>query len=204
MSKIINIIGKKFNKLTVICRVGSSKSRDVLYKCKCDCGKETFSTGYKLRKGIKISCGCAQRESASKKMKKHGFSSTKIYDIWCLMIQRCEYKKHPYFYRYGGRGIIVCDEWKNDFMNFYNWAVKNGYKEGLTIERIDNDGDYCPENCRWATRKEQARNRKTNHFIWLNNKRYCLAEISEKTGINYNKIIYLEKNNKNILENILE
>lgn len=116
------------------------------------------------------------------KMEKHNMSGSKLYQVWRAMKSRCYTKKNEYYHRYGERGIVVCEEWKNSFITFYSWASKNGYEEGLSIERINNDGNYCPENCRWATILEQSNNTCKNVLItafgetktlrgWSNDKR---------------------------------
>lgn len=115
--------------------------------------------------------------------KTHLMTDTKIYHSWRAMIQRCYYKKHKYYYNYGGRGIKVYPEWKNNFQNFYTWALENGYKEGLSIDRIDNNKDYSPENCKWSDRYTQSRNRKSNIFLEYKGERLCIEDWSKRTGI---------------------
>ena len=119
----------------------------------------------------------------------HGLSKTRIYGIWKKMIYRCENPKVAEFKHYGGRGIKVCKEW-HDIKNFYNWAINNGYGERLEIDRIDNSKDYCPENCRWATRKQQCNNERRNVRTEINGVTHTLAEWSEITGINANTLQY--------------
>lgn len=118
-------------------------------------------------------------------VQQHNLSSSKIYYIYHMMKSRCYNKNIKTFHRYGGRGIKICQEWLDDFMNFYNWAMSNGYKEGLWIERIDNDGDYAPSNCKWATKREQCQNREQTIKITYNGQTHCLAEWSRITGINF-------------------
>ena len=114
---------------------------------------------------------------------RHGLCESKLYYILAVMKNRCLNPKAQYYHRYGGRGIRVCDEWMKDFQSFYDWAMANGYREGLSIDRIDNDGNYCPENCRWTTTMKQANNRSTNHLISHDGKTNTIAEWSRITGI---------------------
>lgn len=121
-------------------------------------------------------------------MSKHGMKNTRIYEIWCGMKKRCYNKNSKSFEKYGAKGIIVCDEWKNDFLNFYNWSVKNGYSENLTIDRINNNGNYEPSNCRWITHREQQRNRSNNIYLEHESQIKTLAEWCAIMNEPYNKI----------------
>ena len=178
MGKIKDLTGKKFGRLTVIKRVENDKSNRSQWLCKCECGKEAIVKSHYLTSGQKKSCGCLQSEINSSVHTKHGHRNSRLYRIWQGMITRCFNQNHSHYKDYGGRGIIVCDEWKKDFQCFYDWAVANGYSDDLTIDRIDNDGNYEPSNCRWATRKEQTRNRSIT-------KKISIAEIAEIDGISY-------------------
>lgn len=204
--KNIDITGKKFGRLTAI-RFHHNKTRNngrtrQYWLCKCDCGKETIVLKSNLGKKV-FSCGCLQKEQArticSKNFTKHSLSNTRLFKIWVNMKERCLNKKNTAFKNYGGRGISVCAEWISDFMNFYNWAINNGYQDNLTIDRIDNNGNYEPNNCRWADRKEQGRNKRNNVIVIINDKKYCASELSELLKIPYKRL--LKKIHKNNLQN---
>lgn len=175
MVNFIDLTGQKFSRLLVIRRDVSKKGRSS-WLCKCDCGKETIVLGQDLKSGHTHSCGCMYKKSC--------YRDTRLYQIWKGMKKRCSNKKHHHYINYGGRGIDVCAEWKNDFNIFYDWAIVNGYTKNLTIDRIDVNGNYCPENCRWTTMKEQQRNRRNNHII----KGKTIAEWAEIKGVAYQKI----------------
>ena len=137
------------------------KRRYGIYKCGF-CGNEFKAQVQHINSGATKSCGCYQKRRTSESHKTHGLGSTRLYPIWASIKKRTLNLKTVDYINYGGRGISICDEWKNDFMSFYNWAMENGYEEnkGLSIDRIDNDGNYCPENCRWTTSIIQNRNRR--------------------------------------------
>ena len=136
------------------------KVRFGIYKCGF-CGTEFKTTLNNVKRGKTKSCGCYQKRRTSESNKTHGLQNTRIYNIWTKIKGRTLNIKNRQFPYYGGRGITICEEWKNDFMSFYNWAMSNGYSEELSIDRIDNDGNYCPENCRWTTPTIQNRNQRT-------------------------------------------
>lgn len=131
-----------------------------------------------------------QRDSKGRFVAKHGAKNTKIYRVWCGMKERCNNPHNKSFARYGGRGIKVCEEWDASFEIFYKWAIKNGYKEGLTIDRENNDGNYEPDNCRWITTAEQNRNYSKNHLITYEGKTKCLSDWANYFGINRGTILF--------------
>lgn len=123
-------------------------------------------------------------------VRKHPPSQDRLYAVWCAMKERCNNTHNKRYPRYGGRGIRVCKEWSNDFSDFAKWAENNGYRDGLTIDRMENDGNYCPENCRWVTTKQQNRNYSRNHMITYNGKTQCIADWADETGIKAVTILY--------------
>lgn len=184
MSKLIDLSGQRFGRLTVIKKAESSKGK-TKWHCKCDCGRETTVFGCNLKKGVAKSCGCLRNEATSERRTSHGQRWTRLYNIWEQMKGRCTRPAHPFYRLYGGRGITVCDEWRDSFKVFHDWAMANGYAENLTIDRIDTNGNYCPENCRWADLVTQANNTSRNHLLAYNGEVHTLAEWSKLTGINY-------------------
>ena len=160
MSKVNDLTGKNFGKLTVIKYCGSNKNGRALWLCQCECGNTKIILGNSLLSKLTFSCGCYNKEHSKNIHTKHNMSYSKLYKVWQGMKTRCYNPNFIYYCNYGGRGITICNEWKNDFSKFYEWAINNGYKEGLTIDRINNDGNYEPNNCRWVTRAEQNRNKR--------------------------------------------
>lgn len=200
--KIILSKGQRFNNLTIIGvdhteEYRSPNGRNLkkkYYKCLCDCGKETIVYQGKIISGQTKSCGCIS--------KKHGMWDTRLYNIWRGMIKRCCLKTNRDYYRYGERGISIFEEWKKDFKLFYEWSIQNGYKEGLTIDRINNDEGYFPQNCRWATQKEQANNKRTNVFVYIDGEKKTIKEWSEKIGVPPWRMYQRKSRGKNLVEYI--
>ena len=162
-----NLCGTRFGRLMVISLVDSEAGADIptKWRCLCDCGNIVDVQASNLKSGSSRSCGCLQRELASTRNKKHGQTKSRLYNTWQHMIGRCTRKSDPSYNLYGGRGIEVCADWLSGFETFRDWALSNGYADNLTIDRIDVNGNYCPENCRWITHDEQQRNKTNNTYI---------------------------------------
>lgn len=203
MSKLIDLTGQRFERLIVLEKAKSDNCGHTRWKCKCDCGNITVVNGCDLKRQKIKSCGCLHKQITkivAMNNKKHGKSKTRLYKIWSGVKSRCYYQKNIEYMNYGGRGIKVCNEWlnkENGFMNFYNWAINNGYKENLTIDRIDNNGNYEPNNCRWITYIEQENNKRNNTLIQYKDKQYTLAQLSRKIGINSATLSWRIKHNWN-------
>lgn len=186
MGIFIDLTGQRFGRWTVISRAPNAKSATCWY-CVCDCGNTKIVRGCDLRSGKSTSCGCFRSEENHRRFFSHGLKHTSIYTSWCNMIARCENKNKPEYPHYGGRGIKVCERW-HSFEAFYADMAPT-YKEGLTLDRIDNDSDYGPENCRWATRKEQTRNRRCTVFVDCEPFGHIpLAELNDRTGVGYDRL----------------
>lgn len=198
----LDLTGQRFGRLVVIKEAGRSSDGHVRWLCKCDCGNYTSTPSTKtLRNGTCRSCGCIERERPNKQT--HGKSNTKLFAVWNAMKQRCYNPNNRSYKNYGGRGITVCQEWKEDFQTFYDWAIANGYKKGLEIDRIDVNGNYEPDNCRWTTSKKNNNNRRNNVKIKIGREEHTVAEWSEITGIPRSTILERFRSGKP-LEEILK
>lgn len=184
MSKYQDLIGQRYGRLLVTEFAGRSNSGKVMWKCKCDCGNTTIVRACCLKSGNSTSCGCLQKERIRSASTTHGGYGSRLHKIWEGIKSRCGCSSDHSYKRYGGRGITVCDEWLHSFEAFRDWALANGYRDDLTIDRIDNDGPYCPENCHWATMKQQNNNQSRNRVITHNGESRTLAQWAELTGIN--------------------
>lgn len=176
-------IGDKYGRLTCISKETNGKKNNYLFKC--ECGNTKYIAAYNVRKGNTKSCGCLSKERPHHLT--HGISHTRLDKCYKSMISRCYRKTDDAYIDYGARGITVCEEWRLDRTKFFAWALKNGYEEHLTIDRIDVNGNYEPNNCRWATYREQGNNKRNNVIIEYEGKRYTVAEYSRLKGISYNK-----------------
>lgn len=187
MGRFKDLTGQKFGRLTVLRKATDEeigdrdRKRGVFWCCQCDCGNTelVIVPSVVLKSGHTQSCGCIQKEKTSK----HGLSNSRIYSIWSSMKDRCLNPNHHAFNCYGGRGITICKEWMDSFESFHSWALENGYKEGLTIDRIDVNGNYEPSNCRWVTMKEQGNNRRTNHLVTFNGKTLTMSQWCEELNV---------------------
>lgn len=188
MSKAVDLTGMRFGRLTVISKTRSNSGR-VAWMCKCDCGNETAPMTTELLKGRTQSCGCLHSENIGNASRKHGQYKTRLYRIWGNMIQRCSNPKNDNYHLYGAKGVSVCDEWK-DFAVFSKWAMENGYSDSLSIDRIETDKGYFPENCRWATPQEQTDNRECTRYVSFNGKTQTLKRWAEETGIAYKNLLW--------------
>ena len=181
-----NLVGQRFGRLVVLedTKIMVPNRTQTYQKCLCDCGNIVIVPKSYLKSEHTRSCGCWVKEMHTT----HGLSQSRIYKVYSGMKKRCYDKNHKIYNRYGGRGITICDEWLNDFMAFYNWSMANGYQDNLTIDRIDNNKGYSPDNCRWVTMLEQAQNTSKNVNITYKGKTQTISAWSRETGIPQNTI----------------
>lgn len=187
MAKAIDLTGKRFGRLTVIERY-NKKTPYVLWRCKCDCGKESIVRAGSLIRGVSKSCGCLVAETNKKRSTKHGGYGTRLYRIWDDMKSRCRNPKAISYPNYGGKGISLCEEW-NDFAVFREWAMTHGYKDKLTIDRIDINKNYEPNNCRWVDMVTQNNNKSSNFFITYDGRKMSLSMWAKELHISYNMLL---------------
>lgn len=181
-----DITGKRFGRLKVLSFDHMESHGRSYWLCKCDCGNEIIVRRDQLLSGHTKSCGCYALDKTRERATVHGLCNTRLYGIWRAMRYRCRSKNYE---RYGGRGVKVCDEWEN-FETFYKWAMNNGYEDGLSIDRRDNDGDYCPNNCRWVDDTTQANNKSTNRMVEYNGISHTISEWSRIFGIHRETLSY--------------
>lgn len=188
MSRFVDLTGQKFGRLTVVRRLSNNKYNFAMWQCKCNCGNIKNVSTNSLKSGNTQSCGCLQKE----KVKEIGYNNNKnkipikIRNTLYRMRTRCYNPKSSQYKYYGARGISICEQWmdkENGMLFFYKWAIQNGYKEGLTIDRIDVNGNYEPNNCRWATIQQQANNKRNTRYLIYNNEKHTIFEWAKITNI---------------------
>lgn len=179
MAKSKDLTGAKFGMLKVISQVKTGPGKGTKWNCLCDCKKTVVRSASALGKNKNPNCGCIRQ----------GQRKTRLYGIWANMKQRCTNPSNPAYPYYGAKGISICDEWANDFLAFQSWALKNGYDDSLTIDRVDGNKNYQPDNCRWSTRKEQSNNLSSNTVIVFEGKEYTLTQLAEEYGLDPKLVI---------------
>jgi len=178
-----DLMGQQFGRLTVLAFMEISPSKKTLWICECSCGQRVIAESHNLISGHTKSCGCYRKEKSTKLLETHGKRTHPLYNVWAGLWQRCHNPKNPAYKRYGGRGIYVCFEWRN-FEGFYEWAIVNGYKKGLTIDRLDNNGSYTPGNCRFVSRHIQNSNKSVSKRWFIKGKKFRTAkEAAEFYGV---------------------
>lgn len=184
--QIKDLTGEIFGRLTVL-EFAYTKNEESYWKCCCSCGAEIIVRSKCLARGETKSCGCLALENLINRSKTHGLAGTPIHIAWCSMRERCNNPHNKSYARYGGRGIKICERWLNSFENFYEDVSKLPHfgEKGYSLDRINNDGDYCPDNVRWATRKEQCRNRRSNVIVEYQGVKMTMIEAAEKSGLDY-------------------
>lgn len=185
MGVLIDLTGERFGRLTVTGRAGNDAQRKPIWHCVCDCGRKVVVRGMALRSGHTLSCGCYSRDVHTK----HGGEGSRLYRVWCDMKARCLNKNHRFYSYYGGRGISICEEWL-DFSNFQQWAYHTGYdptskKWECTLDRIDSNRGYFPDNCRWVSMAVQDSNKRNNRYFEFRGEVHSLREWAEILGVKY-------------------
>lgn len=192
-----DLIGNRYGRLIVVSKCTYKKNNKSVWKCLCNCGKTTFVVTDKLTTGRTKSCGCLQQECRNKigeRTKTHGLSKTKTYKTWLGMRERCNNKNHHEYLNYGGRGIKVCKRW-DSYINFLNDMGEK--EEGMSLDRINVNGNYEPTNCKWSTWIEQCNNKRNNRHVFINGNRYTWAEAARKLNMTWGYFLkYMRKNNK--------
>ena len=183
-----NLVGKKIGRFTILSRAENGKNGEPRWNCLCDCGNKKIVYSVNLNHGRTLSCGCLGHENAIKANTIHAQKHTRLYTIWQNIKARCNNPKSEFYKNYGGRRITICDDW-NSFISFRDWALANGYANNLFIERKNNNGNYTPENCCFASMKEQSRNRRSNRFEIYNGLKKTVAEWAEIAGLKYSTLL---------------
>lgn len=183
-----DLLNQKFGKLTVIELLADRTHKERHWKCICDCGNEYIAKSSSLVHGKATQCRSCSVKQISEANTKHGCEPKRLHEIYTNMKTRCHNPNYSLYHRYGGRGIKVCSEWDKSYSAFREWAFSSGYSDELSLDRIDNDGDYCPENCKWSTNVEQANNRRTNRMVTFRGETDTLANMARKTGMPYGTV----------------
>lgn len=189
----------RFGRLIVLSYAGKSKNNRQLWNCRCDCGMRCQVLRDSLISGRTKSCGCLHREGVLQRCAKHNNSRSRLHNIWAMMKNRCYNINYCGYKNYGGRGIVVCDAWKNDYCSFEKWALEHGYDESFSIERINCNEGYSPENCTWIPILAQAKNTRRNHFVMFDNKVWLISELAKYLGVARKTIrLHISKGDWNI------
>ena len=200
MTRYKDLTNKEFGRLTVVKRaedrIDKKGKHHIMWECRCACGNtKVVSRNDLTKKNGTKSCGCLRIEKTKERRTKHGLRNTRLYRIWANIKVRCYNPKKDNYSYYGKEGIAMCQEWLNNFENFYKWSIENGYQSNLTIDRINNQGNYEPSNCRWVTAKQQQNNKNNNHLIEYKGETHTLTEWSEMLNINcrtlHKRLVYL-------------
>lgn len=184
MGKFQDLTGQRFGRLVAIKVVGKNSKNESIWQCQCDCGNKVNVLMGRLKRNRTKSCGCYRQEFKTFGAKYNEIKYRRLYNIWGKMKARCYQKSNEYYKNYGGRGIQICNEWLESFDNFRDWAITNGYQDDLTIDRINNDGNYEPNNCRWATYLIQANNTRANRLLTYKGKTQTFSQWARELGIN--------------------
>lgn len=189
MAKKIDLKGQKFGKLLVL-RRAENKGKNTAWVCRCDCGNEKDILTYNLTAMKSKSCGCVRGKKLGNFSRTHGQSHTRLYSVYKGIKQRCLNKNNPAYKYYGGKGVVIDEGWLKDFLVFKDWAYKHNYKEGkgLSIDRIDPNGNYSPENCRWVSLSKQQNNKLNSFFITIDNEKLTVAEWAQKKGMHHQSL----------------
>lgn len=183
--RYVDLTGQKFGKLTVIQRSKDNNHGEAHWVCLCECGNEHVASSYNLTHGKSHQCTKCSFKQIANGQRKHNCEPKRLYEAYVNMKTRCYNKNYSLYHRYGGRGICVCDEWRDSFVAFRDWALSHGYSDDLTLDRINNDGNYEPSNCKWSTVTEQSNNRRTNRILTVNGVRDTMANWARKSGTPY-------------------
>lgn len=189
MAELIDISGMEFERCVALKHVSGGRC-GAKYLFRCECGKQFVARSNDVRKGRVKSCGCVNRREVKEKTTKHGFYKHPIYQAWSHIKQRCYNPNCKEYEHYGGRGITMCDDWLNNPVEFINWSFDNGWEKGLTIDRIDNDKGYYPDNCRWVSMEVQENNKSDNHYYLYNGESKTLSQIARENNVSRNSLYY--------------